>query len=167
PPDLQLIETFLERAWSESGLAQNTLVSYRLDLEGFARWCAAQGSSLADATRETLYRYLAARSGDGPDAHKARSNARLLSTLRRFYRLLVRDRVLGTDPTLLIDAPKVPRGVPKALSERDVESLIRAPDVDTALGLRDRAMFELIYATGLRVSELVTLTVNQVNLRQG
>jgi integrase/recombinase XerD len=165
--DLALIETFLERAWSESGLAQNTLISYRHDLEGFARWCAAQGGSLARATRETLYRYLATRSGEGANAHKARSNARLLSTLRRFYRLLVRDRVLIDDPTLLIDAPKVPRGVPKALSESEVDALIRAPDIDTLLGLRDRAMFELIYATGLRVSELVGLTVNLVNLRQG
>ncbi len=162
--DRRLIDTFLERAWSEDGLAQNTLDGYRRDLEGLARWLAAQAADLAGCSREQLYRYLAERSSAGL---AARSAARLLSSLRRFYRLLLRDRVLEHDPTLQMESPKLPRGLPKALGEAQVEALLRAPDVATPLGLRDRAMFELIYATGLRVSELVGLPQAQVNLRQG
>lgn len=162
--DRRLIDTFLERAWSEDGLAQNTLDGYRRDLEGLARWLAAQAADLAGCSREQLYRYLAERSSAGL---AARSAARLLSSLRRFYRLLLRDRVLDHDPTLQLESPKLPRGLPKALGEAQVEALLRAPDVATPLGLRDRAMFELIYATGLRVSELVGLPQAQVNLRQG
>jgi integrase/recombinase XerD len=164
PADRALIEMFLERAWSEDGLSPNTLSSYRSDLEGFARWLAAQGHGLGACSRERVYRYLGERGGNGL---KARSSARLLSSLRRFFRLLVRDRVLGEDPTLLIDPPKVQRSVPKALSEAQVEALIRAPDVEKLLGLRDRCMFEVIYATGLRVTELVSLTLANINLRQG
>jgi integrase/recombinase XerD len=168
--DRAAIDAFLERAWSEQGLADNTLASYRLDLAGLARWLAARGSRLDACTRESLYRYLAERSANGGNSGKgysARSNARLLSTLRHFYRLRLRQGAIAEDPTLLLDAPKLPRPLPKALSEHQVEALIRAPDVDTPLGLRDRAMFELIYATGLRVSELVGLRTEQVNLRQG
>ena len=164
------IDAFLERAWSEQGLADNTLASYRRDLEGTSRWLAAHGGGLDACTRELLYRYFAERSTSGGTSGKgysARSNARLLSTLRHFYRLRLRQGAIAEDPTLLLDAPKLPRPLPKALSESQVEALIRAPDVDTSLGLRDRAMFELIYATGLRVSELVGLRTSQVNLRQG
>jgi len=162
--DRASIEAFLERAWSEFGLADNTLAAYRADLEGYARWLAAYDVRLEASTREHLFRYLAAR---GEQGLKARSNARLLSSLRRYFRLMVRTGRIAADPTLLLDLPKLPRGLPKALSEAEVEALIRAPDVVTPLGLRDRAMFELIYATGLRVSELVALCVDQVNLRQG
>ena len=162
--DRLAIDMFIERAWSEFGLSDNTLASYRSDLDGFARWLAAQGATLATCTRETLFRYLAARS----DAkYTARSNARLLSSLRRYYKLMQRIGSVSDDPTLLLDAPKLPRGLPKALSETQVEALIRAPNVETALGLRDRAMLELLYATGLRVTELVSLRADQVNLRQG
>jgi integrase/recombinase XerD len=108
--------------------------------------------------------YLAERVDGG---YSARSNARLLSTLRHFYRIQLRIGAIAQDPTLLLDSPKLPRPLPKALSEGEVEALIRAPDVDTPLGLRDRAMFELIYATGLRVSELIGVRVDQINLRQG
>ena len=162
--DRAAIEGFLERAWSEHGLADNTLSSYRRDLEGLARWSAAHGSALADCTRADLFAYLAER---GEGGYSARSNARLLSALRHFYRSRERFGATREDPTLLLDSPKLPRPLPKALSEGEVEALLRAPDVATPLGLRDRAMFELIYATGLRVSELVGLRIDEVNLRQG
>ncbi|MBL8298061.1 MAG: site-specific tyrosine recombinase XerD [Rhodanobacteraceae bacterium] len=162
--DRAAIERFIEQAWSEYGLAENTLASYRSDLTGFARWLGGHGSSLASASRELLYRYLAARTAA---KYTARSNARLLSTLRRYYKLMIRIGAADADPTLLLDAPKLPRALPKALSESEVEGLIRAPDIATPLGLRDRAMLELLYATGLRVSELVGLRADQINLRQG
>ena len=167
--DASAIASFIERAWSELGLADNTLASYRLDLEGLARWLASRGSSLAACTRADLQDYLGQRSrkaGEGGSGHKARSNARLLSSLRHFYRALVRDGRIEVDPTLLVDAPKLPRSLPKALSEAEIEALLRAPPA-TPLGMRDRAMLELMYATGLRVSELVGITAAQVNLRQG
>jgi len=167
--DRALIDAFLERTWSELGLADNTLASYRLDLESFARWLGAHESSLARCDREALFRYLGergAKGGTSGKGYKARSNARLLSTLRHFYRSMVRDGRLASDPTLLLDAPKLPRSLPKALAEPEIESLLRAPP-DTPLGLRDRAMLELMYASGLRVSELVGITAAQVNLRQG
>jgi integrase/recombinase XerD len=167
--DAALVAFFLERAWSELGLADNTLAGYRRDLEGFARWLATRGAALASADRAAVQHYLSERGGQGGrsgEGYKARSNARLVSTLRHFYRLLVRERRVDADPTLLLDAPKLPRGLPKALSETEVEALLRAPP-DTPLGLRDRAMLELMYATGLRVSELVGITAAQVNLRQG
>ena len=170
PADRAAIDAFLERAWSELGLADNTLSSYRRDLEGLARRLGADGVRLDACTREALHRYLAARSARGGKrgtGYSARSNARLISALRHFFRLRLRQGPISEDPTLLLDAPKLPRPLPKALSESDVEALIRAPDVDTLLGLRDRAMFELIYATGLRVSELVGLRTEQINLRQG
>ena len=169
PDDAQLIAFFLERAWSELGLADNTLASYRHDLEGFSRWLAARHSSLPGCDRESMQRYLGERSASGGangTGYAARSNARLLSCLRHFYRLLVREGRLDADPSLLVDAPKLPRSLPKALSETEIESLLRAP-ASTPLGLRDRAMLELMYATGLRVSELVGITAAQVNLRQG
>ena len=167
--DRALIEAFLERSWSELGLADNTLASYRLDLEAFARWLGAHASSLARCDREALFRYLGergAKGGASGKGYKARSNARLLSTLRHFYRSMVRDGKLASDPTLLLDAPKLPRSLPKALAESEIESLLHAPP-ETPLGLRDRAMLELMYASGLRVSELVGITAAQVNLRQG
>jgi integrase/recombinase XerD len=167
--DRALIEAFLERAWSELGLADNTLESYRLDLEAFARWLALHASALSRCGREELFRYLGERGtkgGASGKGFKARSNARLLSSLRHFYRAMVRDGRLAADPTLLLDAPKLPRSLPKALAEAEVEGLLRAP-ADTPMGLRDRAMLELMYAAGLRVSELVGITAAQVNLRQG
>ncbi|HUD43837.1 MAG TPA: site-specific tyrosine recombinase XerD [Dokdonella sp.] len=170
PSDQALVERFVDTAWAETGLAQNTVASYRRDLQGFARWLAGAGGTLAGATRAQLQDYLARRSTQGGTSgrgYKARSTARLLSCLRQFYGWLQREGRLVEDPTLLVDAPKLPRSLPKALGEADVEALLRAPAVDTVLGLRDRAMLELLYATGLRVSELVGLTAAQVNLRQG
>lgn len=168
--DDALVERFVENAWAESGLALNTVASYRRDLRGFARWLGSVGADLAGATRAQLQDYLALRSTQGGSSgrgYKARSTARLLSCLRQFYAWMQREGRLGEDPTLLVDAPKLPRALPKALGEADVVALLQAPAIDTALGLRDRAMLELLYATGLRVSELVGLTAAQVNLRQG
>ena len=168
--DAAAIDAFIERTWSEQGLADNTLSSYRRDLEGFARWLVARGENLDNATRESVNRYLAARGAKGGrrgTGYTARSNARLISTLRHFYRTRLRMGAIAEDPTVLLESPKLPRPLPKALSEREVEALIRAPEVEAPLGLRDRAMFELIYATGLRVSELVNLRTEQINLRQG
>ena len=159
-----LIEDFLERAWAEHGLARQTQDSYRRDLDGFARWLAPRGEGLLAVQRATVFDYLAERNAQG---YNPRSNARLLSTLRRFFAQMVRLGRIAVDPTALLQSPKLGRGLPKALSESDVEHLLQAPDVTTALGLRDRAMLELMYGAGLRVSELVGLEALHLNLRQG
>lgn len=161
--DEDAIEAFLDAIWSEHGLADATLAAYRSDLMQFARWLPA-GVSLPQAGRGHLLDYLAHRNAPGSSP---RSAARLLSSLRRFYRWTVRAGRRQDDPTALIEMPRQGRPLPKTLSERDVEALLTAPDTDTDLGLRDRAMLELLYATGLRVSELVRLDVHQVNRRQG
>lgn len=163
-PPSPVVAEFLERAWAELGLSRNTLASYRGDLSSFEAWLAAQGSSLPGADRAAILRYLAFRQQAGIGA---RSNARLLSCLRHFYRLWLRLGRIETDPTALIDSPKLPKPLPKALSEAEVEALLGASDPTTPEGLRDQAMLELVYACGLRVSELVGLVLDQVNLRQG
>jgi integrase/recombinase XerD len=162
--DQQAITVFLDRAWAESGLSQLTLQSYRRDLEGLSRWLGTRGRDLASVDRQVLYDYLAQRTTAG---YAARSNARLLSALRAYFTQQVRLGARETDPTALLDPPRLGRSLPKALSESDVEALMNAPAVDTAAGLRDRAMVELMYATGLRVSELVNLPATALNLRQG
>ncbi|MBB3227515.1 integrase/recombinase XerD [Luteibacter sp. Sphag1AF] len=161
PADETLIARFIEKIWSEDGLADRTLEAYRRDLEGLARWLAARGRSLADAGREDLSAY----HGEQPVA--VRSMARRQSAFRRFYAQRARDDGERDDPTLLMQRPRLPRGLPKALPERDIEALITAPDSGTTLGLRDRAMLELMYASGLRVSELVELPLSGLNTRQG
>ena len=163
-PELALIERFIERAWAEQGLARQTQASYRADLDGFARWLAERGSRLDAAARADLHDYLAERGAAG---YSARSNARLLSCLRAFYAQRLRDGVIGVDPTADIASPKQARGVPKSLAEGQVEALLAAPPLDDPNGLRDRAMLELMYGCGLRVSELVALESLNVNLRQG
>ncbi|HEX5693278.1 MAG TPA: site-specific tyrosine recombinase XerD [Arenimonas sp.] len=162
--DQRAITGFLDRAWAESGLARLTLDSYRRDLEGLARWLAARGQGLAGVDRQGLFDYLAYRTQAG---YAARSNARLLSALRAYFAQQARLGLRDEDPTARLDPPKLGRSLPKALSESEVEALIQAPDIQTAAGLRDRAMVELMYATGLRVSELVNLPAMAVNLRQG
>ncbi len=162
--DAAAIHAFIETIWAENGLAKQTQASYRRDLEGFARWRDGAGGGLIGADRAVLFDYLAWRTRS---AYSPRSNARLLSTLRAFFALQVRRGARADDPTALLDPPKLPRSLPKALSERDIEALLTAPDVTTPLGLRDRAMLELMYAAGLRVSELVELPATMVNLRQG
>ncbi len=162
--DAEAIAAFIDVAWAEQGLAKQTQDSYRRDLEGFARWRDGSGGGLHGADRAALFDYFAWRTRH---SYSPRSNARLLSTLRAFYALQVRRGQRQDDPTALLDPPKLPRSLPKALSEREVEALLAAPDVAEPLGLRDKAMLELMYAAGLRVSELVGLPATSVNLRQG
>ncbi|MFA5938559.1 MAG: site-specific tyrosine recombinase XerD [Sinimarinibacterium sp.] len=159
--DAAAIDRFLDRLWLERGLARNTQASYRSDLMLFARWLAPRGAALVRASEADIRDYLVAR-GLNP-----RSQARLLSALRQFYRYLTADRQREDDPTARLDSPKQGLRLPKILSEQDVERLLAAPDVGTALGLRDRAMLELMYASGLRVSELVGLPRTGVDLRAG
>ena len=164
PSDAALIAAWLERAWAEQGLARQSLDAYRRDLEGLARWLRGQGRPLLEVEREHLFAYLSERSRR---QYATRSNARLLSSLRGFYAQQLRLGAIKDDPTALIDAPKLGRSLPKALSESEVEALLQAPDLTTLAGLRDRAMVEVMYAAGLRVSELVNLPAVAVNLRQG
>ncbi|RDS83159.1 site-specific tyrosine recombinase XerD [Dyella monticola] len=159
--DGQDIEAFIERVWSEDGLAERTLEAYRRDLEILARWLAARGRRLRTARREDL----SAFHGSQPVA--VRSMARRQSVFRRYYASVARNEPGFEDPTLLIERPKTPRSLPKALAEREIEGLLHAPDVSSTLGLRDRAMLELMYASGLRVSELVELPLTALNTRQG
>lgn len=162
--DAMLIETFIEQAWSESGLATSTQQAYRTDLRAFAGWLRSRESSLLEADRVAVHDCLSDRLAAG---YQARSNARWLSSLRHCYRLWLRLGRIAADPTARIEAPKLPRKLPRPLTEREVESLLDAPDVASPAGLRDRAMLELMYACGLRVSELVTLGIDALNLRQG
>lgn len=156
-----VIERYLDVLFSERGLADATLSSYRSDLMGFARWLGGR-LPIVEAQRADLLDYLQVRIGASP-----RTAARILSSLRGFYRYQVRERQRQDDPTARIDMPRLGRRLPKTLSEVDVEALLAAPDVDAELGLRDRAMLELMYATGLRVSELVHLEIHQISLQQG
>src|SRR5688500_3938190 len=162
--DADAIARFLDGFWAESGVARATLDGYRRDLEGLARWLAPRGATLAQATRADLFAYLGARAQLG---YAPRSNARLLSALRAFYGRLVRQATRTDDPTALLEPPRLGRSLPKALAESEVEALLQAPETDSPAGLRDRAMIELMYASGLRVSELVGLPGTAVNLRQG
>jgi integrase/recombinase XerD len=163
-PEASTIEAFLDALWVERGLSDNTLAAYRADLQGLARWLSLRGGDLLAARREDLLAYLGYRIERGA-SH--RSTARLLSSLRRFYRYQLREGRLGADPSAEIDSPKLGRPLPESLSEHDVEALLDSPDTDSDRGLRDRAMLELLYATGLRVSELVGLRLEQLNLRLG
>jgi len=162
--DTALIERFLDALWLERGLSDNTLTAYRSDLQKLAEWLQTQQTALLSAERHELMRYLQRRAEQGASP---RSGARLLSSIRRFYRYLLRERLIAEDPSTRIDAPKLGRALPKSLTEEEVERLLAAPDTGKSLGLRDRAMLELLYASGLRVSELVSLTLPQVNLQQG
>lgn len=164
PQEQQTIDAFLDALWMEKGVSENTLSSYRRDLRAFALWLQSQQQVLLKSTAEHIQRYLAALSEAGKSA---RSIARLLSCLRGFYRYQVRENRLFADPVALIESPNLGRPLPKSLTENDVERLLRAPLTDEAVGLRDRTMLEVLYACGLRVTELVSLTLPQVNLRQG
>ena len=161
----QNLERFLEMLWLEEGLSVNTRKAYQSDLTAFSGWLQRVRSlTLSQTDSAAIEGYLAHRYRAEA---KSRSMARLISSLRKFFRYLLREGIIEIDPTLRIDPPKIGRPLPKTLSEADVESLLAAPDINEALGLRDRAMLELLYATGLRVSELVGLRLGQVNLRQG
>ena len=160
-PSDALIERFLDALWLEAGLSRNTLSAYRSDLDGLAAWLKAP---IAGASRIQLQDYLADCVGRGM---RPRTTARLLSSLRRFYQYLVRENVIGEDPSALLESPKLGRPLPKSLSEEQVERLLAAPDTGTALGLRDRAMLETLYATGLRVSELVGVKMSELSSAEG
>ncbi len=160
----QLVDAFLDSIWAERGLSSNTLQSYRYDLLQLAEHQESRSSNLSSASREDLLHFLAAGLEGG---RSPRSLSRYLSGFRQFYRWLMREGRIRRDPSVLIESPRLGRGLPKALSEQQVEALLEAPDVDTPLGLRDRAMLELMYATGLRVSELIGLELPNLNLNQG
>jgi len=160
PGDDTAIERFIDAIWAEHGLAPATLAAYRRDLQGLARW----RGSLGNVDRAALFDYLAMRTGAG---YSARSNARLLSSLRAYFAQALRRGEREDDPTALLQSPNLPRLLPRALSETEIEALLAAPDIGTASGLRDRAMLELMYGCGLRVSELVGLPATALNLRQG
>ena len=159
-----LIDKYIDTLWLEKGLSQNTLDSYQRDLKALTKWLDESNRSLQSVRREDLLKYLADRMGSGI---KARSTARALSCLRSFYRYLLREKVIKVDPTLRIDNPKLGRPLPDSLTESDVERLLAAPDLTTPIGIRDRAMLEVLYACGLRVTELVSLRLTDMNLRQG
>lgn len=162
--DITLVERFLDALWLERGLSENTLSAYRSDLLGLSHWLQTGQLDLIRAERADLLGYLQRRVEEGA---KPRSSARLLSSIRRFYRYLVRERLVGEDPSARIDAPKLGRSLPKSLTEEEVDALLAAPDTSNLLGMRDRAMLEVLYASGLRVSELVGLVLPQLNMQQG
>lgn len=161
PANHALIEQFRDYLWLERGLSDNTISSYTSDLKLFANWLTEHSQSLQKASPEDVLQYLASRVQSGMSA---RTTARLLSSLKRFYTLLCREGVIEKDPTALVDAPKTGRSLPVSLSEPQVELLLAAPDLSTPEGLRDRAMLELTYSSGLRVSELISLGLAQVNI---
>jgi integrase/recombinase XerD len=158
------IDLFLDVVWLEDGLAAHTLAAYRLDLTLYARWLAAcEGRALDDTRESDLFAYMAARHA----ATKATTANRRLTVFKRYFRWALRERRIVADPTLKLLTARQPLRVPKTLSEPQVEALLAAPDVERPLGLRDRAMLELMYASGLRVSELVTIKTVQVALAEG
>ena len=160
---LVVLDTFCDALWLEEGLSKNTLTSYRRDLHKVSRWLAQRQHNLLNATHIDLLEFIAAQT-----AHlQASSTSRLLSSLRRFYQYALRQGAIQTDPSLLIERPKLPRRLPHSLSEAEVEALLCAPDPNKVLGVRDRAMLETLYATGLRVSELVNLKLAEVSLDMG
>ena len=164
--DAALIDEFADALWLADGLAQNTLSSYRADLKGFAAWLNETHGSLLKVDGATVNAYLA-HLHRGAKRPSANSQRRLHSTLRRFYQWLLAENRIHIDPMLDIERPmKTPR-FPKTLSEAQVEALLEAPEVETPRGLRDRALFELLYATGLRVSELVNLKLFELSLQDG
>jgi len=161
-----LLDEFIDRIWLEEGLARNTLDSYRQDLSQYAQWLEkTNAKNLLQTEQYDIEQYLAFVTK--VKASKARSVSRLVASLRRLYRFALRENRISVDPTLQIESPKLPRSLPKSLSEQAVEDLLNAPNLNEPLGLRDRAMLEVLYASGLRVSELVGLKVTEVSLNEG
>ena len=159
------IDLFIDALWSQKGLARLTLDAYQQDLKNFSIWLNNDRcEKLAEANQASIQAYLAHRFESGASA---RSNARLLSTLKQYYRHLVKTGQRRDNPTALISAPKIRRSLPSTLSEKDIERLFDAPDIESNYGLRDRCMLELMYSSGLRVSELVSLQLNQINTSLG
>ena len=159
------IERYIDAMWMEKGLSDNSLSAYRRDLRQFHDWLAkSRDSSITRADRSSLQAYLGARFQQG---QSPRSTARFMSCVRGFYHFLLREGRITVDPTLDVDSPKLGRPLPKSLSEAEVDRLLQAPDLDDALEFRDRTMLELLYACGLRVTELTSLQLMQVSLNQG
>jgi integrase/recombinase XerD len=157
------LDSFIDHLWLEDGLSKNTLESYRADLSQFHIWLRTQDNSLLKAQQTEIQHYLAVKF----PTSKPRSISRLIASMRRFYRYALRERLIEEDPTLQIESPKLPRSLPKSLNEQEVTDLLNAPDINQHIGLRDRAMLELLYASGLRVSELVTIKVSEVSTQDG
>ena len=160
----ELVDGFLDAIWMERGLSQNTLGAYRADLMTLARSLAEREKSIDNADKADLLEFIAGRVEGGA---KPRSTARQLSSFRRFFRYIMREGLRDSDPTADIEMPRIGRSLPKTLSEDEVDALLNAPNTDEPLGHRDRAMLELLYATGLRVSELINLKQSQINFNQG
>ena len=158
------IDRFIDSLWSQKGLADLTLSAYQQDLLQFSRWLATRSQRLFEADQSSIQEFLAERFTNGASA---RSNARLLSTLKQYYRYLVRIGERQDNPTALVSAPRIHRSLPQSLGEIDIEKLLDAPDLESNFGLRDRCMLELMYSSGLRVSELVGLQLNQINTNLG
>ncbi|MCZ6805170.1 MAG: site-specific tyrosine recombinase XerD [Proteobacteria bacterium] len=158
----QIIDSFLDALWMERGLSENTLAAYRSDLTKFSTWLQQQKVELVKAGPTDILAYLALA-----DSISVRTVARRLSSLRRLYEYLLRENQIKQNPVSNVDAPRLGRTLPITLTENEVDELLDAPDTKQTLGLRDKCMLEILYATGLRVSELVSLTIQQVNLRQG
>ena len=158
-----LVDRFLDTLWLEDGLSRNTLAAYRRDLAGLSRWLSARAVSLPGASEADVTAYLASEHA----VTRASTGNRRLAVLRRFYRWAVRERVAADDPTVRLRGARRAARFPRTISEAQVEALLAAPDDSVALGLRDRAMFELLYATGLRVSELVNLKLSELSLTEG
>lgn len=164
PSDAQLIDIYLDAVWMEKGLSNNTLASYRRDLTQFAIWLRPNAVRLLACTKADIQAYLGWRV---KERLRPSSTSRMLSCLRGLYRYLLREGEIEEDPVLLIQSPKKGRSLPKTLTEADVEALLEAPELNDPVQFRDRAMLEVLYATGLRVSELVALKVHEMNLNQG
>ena len=162
-PSHSAIDSFIDALWLEEGLSKNTLAAYRRDLTLYADWLAGQGRAIDGTTEADLNGYFAARHA----ASKATTANRRLTVFKRYFRWALRERLIAQDPTLRLQSAKQALRVPKTLTESQVEALLEAPDVDTPLGLRDRTMLELIYASGLRVSELVSLKTFNVSMSDG
>lgn len=158
-----LLDTFIDHLWLEDGLSKNTLESYRLDLTSFSLWLTKQNKQLLTVDQADIQQYLAVKFPQS----KPRSISRLIASMRRFYRYLMRDNIISLDPTIQIQSPKLPRSLPKSLNEDEVVALLNAPNVNESAGLRDRAMLELLYACGLRVSELVGVKATEVSVSDG
>ncbi len=162
----ELLDEFSDTLWLEDGLSRNTLESYRRDLNKFAAWLEQhRNATLLQCTHADIQGFLAHLVVE--QKAKATSTSRAISSLKRLYQYQLRQGKISVDPTLQIATPKLPRSLPKSLTEQDVELLLNAPDINTPLGLRDRTMLEVLYASGLRVSELVGLTVAQASLSEG
>jgi len=163
----QLLDEFCDAIWLEDGLSKNTIESYRRDIRLFGDWLSqASDRSLSAALEEDITGYFARR-GSMQSAFRASTQSRLLSSLKRFYRYSLHKGKVDVDPTIRLDAPRQTRRLPKTLSETEVEALLMAPDTESSAGLRDRGMLELIYACGLRVSELVGVKLTHVDLNAG